>query len=111
MTSSDPIYLIKASELRQVIRQEVAEAMAKTLAKQVSAPPAALRITKAAAYIGHKRSKFYSLLKKDRQLAEASFRVGNIRLWRREDLDAWLRRRSQADLVGSASDSSLDEAA
>jgi excisionase family DNA binding protein len=102
--SIDPLFLVKASDLEQVIDRAVAKAMAKRLAKQSSAQAAALRPDEAADYIGLGRSKFYELLDQDAWLRKASFKIGTARLWRREDLDAWLKRQSPADLDGSLDD-------
>lgn len=87
MSTADPLVVhLTASQLRQLIE----EVVLKKLGQQESTPAGALRPKEAAAHIGVGRSKFYELLKEDPQLAEASFQVGTARMWRKEDLDAWM---------------------
>jgi predicted DNA-binding transcriptional regulator AlpA len=61
------------------------------LAELASTPVGAMRAAAAAAYIGVGRSTFYQLLRQDAQLAGSSFGIGAARMWRKEDLDAWMQ--------------------
>jgi predicted DNA-binding transcriptional regulator AlpA len=67
------------------------EIMRRVLAEQATSPTGAMRAAQAAAYIGVGRSKFYELLRTDPSLRTCSFRAGTARMWRKEDLDAWMQ--------------------
>jgi excisionase family DNA binding protein len=54
------------------------------------APIGGMRAAEAAAYIGIGRSTFYKLVKTEPPL-QRSYVVGTARMWRREDLDAWMQ--------------------
>src|SRR5262245_28546057 len=53
-------------------------------------PVGGMRAAGAAAYVGISRSTFYKLLKTETHL-QHSFVVGTARMWRKEDLDAWMQ--------------------
>jgi predicted DNA-binding transcriptional regulator AlpA len=83
-----------SDEARQQISAIVESSVTRALAAQSSArprlPPAGLRGPDAARYIGLGRSSFYTRLKTDPALLAASFKCGNVRIWKRSSLDAWL---------------------
>jgi|SoiMethySBSTD1v2_1073268.scaffolds.fasta_scaffold1459178_2 hypothetical protein len=100
--TSDPIYLIKVSDLKQVIRQEVAEAVAEALANQAQpAPVGALTAVQAAKFIGCEKTRFYELLHEYPELDAIGVTLKTrkdgkrIRRWPLDGLKAWLERNPQ----------------
>jgi excisionase family DNA binding protein len=53
-------------------------------------PVGGMRAAEAAAYLGVGRSTFYKLVKTEPAL-QRSYVIGTARLWRKEDLDAWIQ--------------------
>ena len=81
--------------------QTLEDLIRRVLAERASTPVGAMRAAAAAAYIGVGRSTFYQLLRQDAQLAGSSFGIGAARMWRKEDLDAWMQAQVGAKQAGS----------
>jgi len=73
-----------AQALKEIVRDALVE---HGVVKR--APVAGMRAVEAAACIGIRRSTFYKLVKADPHLRR-SYVVGTARMWRKEDLDAWM---------------------
>jgi hypothetical protein len=89
MSAIDPLLLMKVSDLRQVMKEAVLEA----LTQQVCAPAGAVGASKAHHVIGVSRSQFYNFRKKDPRLNALSFKMGgsNRDYWLVDDLKEWVR--------------------
>jgi hypothetical protein len=96
MSAIDPLLLVKGSELRQVMKEVVREA----LAEQVRAPAGAVGASKAHQVIGVSRGQFYNFRKKEPSLNELSFKMGDSDrdYWLVDDLKEWMKKQQQRKL-------------
>ena len=93
MSAIDPLLLMKVSDLRQVMKEVVREA----LAEQVRAPAGAVGASKAHHVIGVSRAQFYNFRKKDPSLNELAFKMGDSdrEYWLVDDLKEWMKKQQQ----------------
>ena len=79
-----------SEHVAQAIREIVREALEEH-GDRLRSRAGGMRAAAAAAYIGVSRSKFYELLRTEPYLQASSFRAGTARMWRKDDLDAWMQ--------------------
>ena len=93
MSAIDPLLLMKVSDLRQVMKEVVREA----LTEQVRAPAGAVGASKAHHVIGVSRGQFYNFRKKDPSLNALSFKMGNSdrEYWLVDDLKEWMKKQQR----------------
>jgi excisionase family DNA binding protein len=86
-----------SEHVTQALKEIVRDALVEHCTVERS-PVGGMRAAEAAAYVGIGRSTFYKLIKTEAHL-QHSYVVGTARMWRKEDLDAWMQAQVESNQI------------
>ncbi len=86
-----------SEHVTQALKEIVRDALVEHSTVERS-PVGGMRAAEASAYIGIGRSTFYKLIKTEAHL-QHSYVVGTARMWRKEDLDAWMQAQVESNQI------------